>query len=50
MGASVVMTVSACGTVNSLEPIGIGPDRDELKRSPCACTELPQNYADWFRS
>lgn len=42
--------VSGCGNVNLLEPIGIGADRDALKRSPCACYELPQNDFAWTSS
>lgn len=43
----VVLFVSGCGTANLLEPIGIGSDRDALKRSPCACYELPMNFVGW---
>lgn len=43
--ASILVTwLASCGNSNQLEPIGIGPDRDELKRSPCACVELQQMY------
>ncbi len=39
----IVMSIlSGCGTSSPSEPIGIGPDRDNLKRSPCACVEIPQ--------
>ena len=38
----VAVIVSGCGNTNLLEPIGIGSDRDALKRSPCACFEIPQ--------
>lgn len=30
------------------EPVGIGPDRNELKRSPCACIEVEQDYSAWM--
>lgn len=44
------LVVSGCGNSNLLEPIGIGPGRDDLKRSPCACYELLQDYGQWKRS
>lgn len=28
------------------EPVGIGFEVDELKRSPCACIEIPQNWSN----
>lgn len=46
----MALFVSGCGNSNLLEPIGIGSDRDALKRSPCACYELPQNYRGWTLS
>lgn len=46
----MVVFASGCGSANLLEPIGIGSDRDALKRSPCACYELPQDYAAWTPS
>lgn len=42
--------LSGCGTSQMQEPIGIGPDRDELKQSPCACFELPQRLPGWVRT
>ena len=36
--ASVVL--AACGSIYEPEPIGIGKDYSELKKSPCACLEL----------
>ncbi len=30
----------ACGSVYEKEPVGIGPDYSELKKSPCACMPL----------
>ena len=30
----------ACGSIFEQEPVGIGPDMSELKRSPCACLQL----------
>lgn len=32
--------VGACGSVYEKEPVGIGPDYSELKKSPCACLEI----------
>lgn len=31
---------AACGSIFEQEPVGIGPDISELKRSPCACLQL----------
>lgn len=45
-----VLLLSACGGRSALEPVGIGSGRDDLKRSPCACYELRQNYAGWALS
>lgn len=44
------LLLSACSASDLLEPIGIGPDRDQLKRSPCACFEILQNYRVWAYS
>jgi len=30
----------ACGSIYEQEPVGIGKDYSELKKSPCACLEL----------
>lgn len=44
-----VLWLAFCSGCSSLvpEPIGIGPDRDELKQSPCACQEIQQDYSTW---
>ncbi len=39
--------LTACGSDTVPEPIGIGSDVDELKKSPCACIEIPQDYSNW---
>lgn len=39
--------LSGCASSDLLDPIGIGSDRDALKRSPCACYELPQRGPIW---
>lgn len=49
-GFCVITLFSSCGSSSLSEPIGIGPDRDELKQSPCSCFEIPQNYAPWVRA
>lgn len=46
----MVFSLAGCGNSNLLEPIGIGSDRDSLKRSPCACYELPQRGPYWKAS
>ena len=40
----------ACGSVYEKEPVGIGIDYSELKRSPCACleVELAPDLPEWF--
>ena len=42
--------LSACGSIYEKEPIGIGPDISELKRSPCACLllKMPSDLPDWM--
>ena len=40
--------LSGCGSIFSPDPISIGRDRDELKQSPCACSEIQQDYAAWI--
>lgn len=35
--------LAACGTSREQKPQGIGERPDELKRSPCACVEIPQD-------
>lgn len=42
--------LSACGSIYEKEPVGIGPDISELKRSPCACMllKLPSGLPDWM--
>ena len=42
-----VLLLVGCGTTHTPEPIGIGRDDDALKRSPCACLEVEQDYRDW---
>ena len=50
----ILMTMTACsslyGTKESPDPVGIGTDPEELKRSPCACAEVPQDYRPWKTS
>jgi len=36
--------VGACGTTTA-EPVGIGRSADQMKRSPCACIEIPMRPA-----
>jgi hypothetical protein len=47
---AVVLFLSACGSSKVPEPVGIGSDTDELKKSPCACIEIPQDFSDLIRS
>jgi hypothetical protein len=47
----ILMTMTACsslyGSKESPDPVGIGTDPEELKRSPCACNEVQQDYNSW---
>lgn len=40
----------ACGSVYEKEPVGIGPEYAELKKSPCACLQLKRapELPAWF--
>ena len=42
--------LNACSSIYEKEPVGIGPDVSELKRSPCACMllKLPSDLPDWM--
>ena len=50
---SLVFAVGACGklgTGSEFEPgpVGTGTSVKELKRSPCACVEIPMQFPDGF--
>ncbi|MBQ9090547.1 MAG: hypothetical protein IJY58_05825 [Alphaproteobacteria bacterium] len=46
----LIAFVAACGSVYEREPVGIGADYSELKKSPCACLQLEKAPAvpEWF--
>jgi len=46
----LIAFAAACGSVYEKEPVGIGPDYSELKKSPCACLELEKmpKLPDWL--
>ena len=46
------LCVVSCGSMYEKEPVGIGIDHSELKRSPCACLQLDldPSLPDWFLS
>jgi hypothetical protein len=53
LAALICATVGACSSPRywgeSEEmplPVGVGPEPSDLKRSPCACMEVPQVYSD----
>ena len=48
--AGLTMFLSACGSLYAQEPVGIGRDISELKRSPCACLllKLPKDLPAWM--
>jgi hypothetical protein len=37
---------SLIGSDEVPDPVGIGYDPNELKRSPCACLEVPQQWGN----
>ena len=43
----LLVALAACGSSKSLKPVGVGRDVNEYKRSPCACTEIPQDFSNW---
>ena len=45
----VTLGVAACGSTTR-DPIGAGTDYNELKTSPCACTEIPMVVPDHGKS
>ena len=51
----VIFMIGLCAVLNACsiyekEPVGIGSDISELKRSPCACMllKLPSDLPDWL--
>lgn len=46
----LIALVAACGSVYEKEPVGIGADYSELKKSPCACLQIEKAPAlpSWF--
>ncbi len=46
----VCALLNACGSIYEQEPVGIGRDISELKRSPCACMllKLPADLPGWM--
>lgn len=44
------LLVVACGSIYEPEPVGIGREYSELKKSPCACLELKKapQLPDWL--
>ncbi len=44
------IVLGACNSLYEREPVGIGPDYSELKKSPCACLELKKapELPDWL--
>ena len=50
LGFLFVTFLTSCSSIYEKEPVGIGGDINELKRSPCACMllETPKNLPDWI--
>jgi len=50
IGLVVIAFLVACGSIYEKEPVGIGTDFSELKKSPCACLELKlaPGLPEWF--
>jgi hypothetical protein len=54
LAALICVTASGCtnprtwGETDEMPlPAGIGFEPSDLKRSPCACMEVPQDFSDW---
>lgn len=45
---SILLT--ACGSLDTPQPVGIGREIDEYKRSPCACNEIKQDFSPWLEN
>lgn len=47
---SIIAVLAACGSVYEKEPVGVGADYSELKKSPCACLEIEKapKLPSWF--
>lgn len=39
----LALTLGACSQTMSADPVGIGRGVNDLKSSPCACTEIPMD-------
>ena len=50
LALALVAFLAACGSLYEQEPVGIGTDYSELKKSPCACleVELLPDLPEWF--
>ena len=50
VGLALVAFLVACGSIYEKEPVGLGTDYSELKKSPCACLELKlaPGLPEWF--
>ena len=48
--ALIVGMIAACDSIYEKEPVGIGTEYSELKKSPCACLELEMvpELPEWF--
>lgn len=44
--ALALSALAACSSHMQPAPVGIGTGPNELKQSPCACTEIPQKPFD----
>ncbi len=42
--AALIVALSGCAASDEASPVGIGPNTDQLKRSPCACMAVRQVY------
>lgn len=48
----LIVLAGACGSIFEMEPVGIGTDYSELKKSPCACLQLDlkPGLPEWMMS
>ena len=49
---ALTAALGACSSIYETEPVGIGPDYSELKKSPCACMQIDLNpgLPEWLMS
>lgn len=52
LALAALVALAGCGSLGGGEtdrPVGVGRNADELKRSPCACQEMQQDFGPGWR-